>query len=150
MQRARVGDKDWDQWSTWSSKELVQVAEQVCDMLQEIRAFGLYFLRGLVPWIGFTIYTAVGTMLYFYHFPNLGDTNLHVEKRREHIVEGLLFLKDMRQAWPMADTWVSSTAWLSYAARQASTDFAAARKDKGNADLLQQYQNRRRLGSHAE
>ncbi|SPJ72668.1 related to general repressor of transcription [Fusarium torulosum] len=105
MQRARVGDKDWDQWSTWSSKELVQVAEQVCDMLQEIRAFGLYFLRGLVPWIGFTIYTAVGTMLYFYHFPNIGDTNLHVEKRREHIVEGLLFLKDMRQAWPMADTW---------------------------------------------
>jgi hypothetical protein len=115
MQRARVGDKDWDQWSTWSSKELVQVAEQVCDMLQEIRAFGLYFLRGLVPWIGFTIYTAVGTMLYFYHFPNLGDTNLHVEKRREHIVEGLLFLKDMRQAWPMADTWVSFNAWLSYA-----------------------------------
>ncbi|KAM0208195.1 hypothetical protein ACHAQI_007206 [Fusarium lateritium] len=105
MQRARVADKDWDQWSTWSSKELVQVAEQVCDMLQEIRAFGLYFLRGLVPWIGFTIYTAVGTMLYFYHFPNLGDTNQHIEKRREHIVEGLLFLKDMRQAWPMADTW---------------------------------------------
>jgi hypothetical protein len=122
MQRARVGDKDWDQWSTWSSKELVQVAEQVCDMLQEIRAFGLYFLRGLVPWIGFTIYTAVGTMLYFYHFPNLGDTNLHVEKRREHIVEGLLFLKDMRQAWPMADTWVSSTVWLSYTTKQASTD----------------------------
>jgi hypothetical protein len=83
------------------------VAEQVCDMLQEIRAFGLYFLRGLVPWIGFTIYTAVGTMLYFYHFPNPGDTAHQVEKRREHIVEGLLFLKDMRQAWPMADTWVS-------------------------------------------
>ncbi|KAJ4005002.1 hypothetical protein NW752_011515 [Fusarium irregulare] len=105
MQRARVGDKDWDQWSTWSSKELVQVAKQVCDMLQEIRAFGLYFLRGLVPWIGFTIYTAVGTMLYFYHFPNPGDTPHEIDKRREHIVEGLLFLKDMRQAWPMADTW---------------------------------------------
>ncbi|KAG9499244.1 hypothetical protein J7337_010063 [Fusarium musae] len=105
MQKARVGDKDWDQWSTWSSKELEKVAEQVCDMLQEIRAFGLYFLRGLVPWIGFTIYTAVGTMLYFYHFPNPGDTAHQVEKRREHIVEGLLFLKDMRQAWPMADTW---------------------------------------------
>ncbi|KAM0372173.1 hypothetical protein ACHAPZ_008071 [Fusarium culmorum] len=105
MQRARIGDKDWDQWSTWSSKELVQVAKQVCDMLQEIRAFGLYFLRGLVPWIGFTIYTAVGTMLYFYHFPNPGDTPNDIDKRREHIVEGLLFLKDMRQAWPMADTW---------------------------------------------
>ncbi|KAF4495975.1 general repressor of transcription [Fusarium agapanthi] len=105
MQKARVGDKDWDQWSKWSSKELEKVAEQVCDMLQEIRAFGLYFLRGLVPWIGFTIYTAVGTMLYFYHFPNPGDTAHQVEKRREHIVEGLLFLKDMRQAWPMADTW---------------------------------------------
>ncbi|KAI1019223.1 hypothetical protein LB503_009232 [Fusarium chuoi] len=105
MQKARVGDKDWDQWSTWSSKELEKIAEQVCDMLQEIRAFGLYFLRGLVPWIGFTIYTAVGTMLYFYHFPNPGDTAHQVEKRREHIVEGLLFLKDMRQAWPMADTW---------------------------------------------
>ncbi|KAF4449903.1 general repressor of transcription, partial [Fusarium albosuccineum] len=105
MQKARVGDEEWDQWSTWSSKELVQVAEQVCEMLQEMRAFGLYFLRGLVPWIGFTIYTAVGTMLYFYHFPNPGDTHDQVERRREHIVEGLLFLKDMRQAWPMADTW---------------------------------------------
>ncbi|RTE76898.1 hypothetical protein BHE90_008642 [Fusarium euwallaceae] len=105
MQKARVGDQEWDQWSAWSSKELVSVAEQVCEMLQEMRAFGLYFLRGLVPWIGFTIYTAVGTMLYFYHFPNPGDTPHQVERRREHIVEGLLFLKDMRQAWPMADTW---------------------------------------------
>ncbi|KAM0428839.1 hypothetical protein ACHAPT_006639 [Fusarium lateritium] len=105
MQKARVGDQEWDQWSAWSSKELVEVAEQVCEMLQEMRAFGLYFLRGLVPWIGFTIYTAVGTMLYFYHFPNPGDTHHQIERRREHIVEGLLFLKDMRQAWPMADTW---------------------------------------------
>ncbi|KAL2687870.1 hypothetical protein Neosp_005439 [[Neocosmospora] mangrovei] len=105
MQKARVGDQEWDQWSAWSSKELVEVAEQVCEMLQEMRAFGLYFLRGLVPWIGFTIYTAVGTMLYFYHFPNPGDTPHQIERRREHIVEGLLFLKDMRQAWPMADTW---------------------------------------------
>ncbi|KAJ4214024.1 hypothetical protein NW759_010550 [Fusarium solani] len=105
MQKARVGDQEWDQWSAWSSKELVEVAEQVCEMLQEMRAFGLYFLRGLVPWIGFTIYTAVGTMLYFYHFPNPGDIPHQIERRREHIVEGLLFLKDMRQAWPMADTW---------------------------------------------
>ncbi|KAH7159578.1 fungal-specific transcription factor domain-containing protein [Dactylonectria estremocensis] len=105
MQKARIGDREWDQWSTWSSKELVQVAEQVCEMLQEIRAFGLYFLRGLVPWIGFTIYTAVGTLLYFYHFPNPGDGPSQIEYRRERIVEGCLFLKDMRQAWPMADTW---------------------------------------------
>ncbi|KAM5358962.1 hypothetical protein ACJZ2D_014856 [Fusarium nematophilum] len=105
LQKARVGDREWDQWSAWSSKELVQVAREVCEMLQEMRAFGLYFLRGLVPWIGFTIYTAVGTMLYFYHFPNPGDTHDEVERRREHIVEGCLFLKDMRQAWPMADTW---------------------------------------------
>ncbi|KAK7397537.1 hypothetical protein QQX98_013093 [Neonectria punicea] len=105
MQKARIGDREWDQWSAWSSKELVQVAEEVCAMLQEMRAFGLYFLRGLVPWIGFTIYTAVGTLLYFYHFPNPGDTAGQVEKRRECIVEGCLFLKDMRQAWPMADTW---------------------------------------------
>lgn len=106
MQKARVGDREWDQWSAWSSKELAQVAQQVCEMLQEMRAFGLYFLRGLVPWIGFTIYTAVGTLLYFYHFPNSGDSPIQIEKRRERIVEGCLFLKDMRQAWPMADTWV--------------------------------------------
>ncbi|KAF4981842.1 hypothetical protein FZEAL_2421 [Fusarium zealandicum] len=105
MQKAREADQEWDQWSTWSSKELVEVAEQVCEMLQEMRVSGLYFLRGLVPWIGFTIYTAVGTMLYFYHFPNPGDTPDQIERRREHIVEGLMFLKDMRQAWPMADTW---------------------------------------------
>ena len=107
MQKARVGDPEWDQWSAWSSKKLVQVAEQVCEMLQEMRAFGLYFLRGLVPWIGFTIYTAVGTLLYFYHYPNIDDTSAQVEKRRMRIVEGCLFLKDMRQAWPMADNWVS-------------------------------------------
>ncbi|KAH6896723.1 fungal-specific transcription factor domain-containing protein [Thelonectria olida] len=105
MQKARVGDREWDQWSAWSSKELAQVAQQVCEMLQEMRAFGLYFLRGLVPWIGFTIYTAVGTLLYFYHFPNPGDSPNQMERRRERIVEGCLFLKDMRQAWPMADTW---------------------------------------------
>ena len=106
MQKARVGDPEWDQWSAWSSKELVQVAEEVCEMLQEMRAFGLYFLRGLVPWIGFTIYTAVGTLLYFYHFPNLDESPAQVERRRQRIVEGCLFLKDMRQAWPMADNWV--------------------------------------------
>lgn len=113
MQKARVGDPEWDQWSAWSSKKLVQVAEQVCEMLEEMRAFGLYFLRGLVPWIGFTIYTAVGTLLYFYHYPNIEDTPAQIEKRRLRIVEGCLFLKDMRQAWPMADNWVSPCSSMS-------------------------------------
>lgn len=146
MQKARVGDQEWDQWSAWSSKELVEVAEQVCEMLQEMRAFGLYFLRGLVPWIGFTIYTAVGTMLYFYHFPNPGDTPHQIERRREHIVEGLLFLKDMRQAWPMADTWVSP---LSHPCTILLTS-TPARKDQGDADILHQHQSRRRPSSNTK
>lgn len=107
MQKARIADPEWDQWSAWSSKELANVASQVCEMLQEMRTFGLFFLRGLVPWIGFTIYTAVGTLLYFYHFPAPEESQAQLDLRRQHIVEGCLFLKDMRQAWPMADTWVS-------------------------------------------
>lgn len=145
MQKARVGDREWDQWSAWSSKELVQVAEQVCQMLQEMRAFGLFFLRGLVPWIGFTIYTAVGTMLYFYHFPNQGDSPGVIDRRRENIVQGLLFLKDMRQAWPMADTWASLFLFPTPPLINLANTRAAG-KDQGDADLLQQHQSRRRPG----
>jgi hypothetical protein len=107
MQTQKTAEEDpkMAEWSLWSSKELAKVADQVCELLQEMRGFGLFFLRGLVPWIGFTIYTAVGTLLYFYHFPGSSDGEEQVEKWRQRIIDGCLFLKDMRQAWPMADNW---------------------------------------------
>ncbi|KAF1983276.1 hypothetical protein K402DRAFT_175832 [Aulographum hederae CBS 113979] len=97
-------DDQWRQWQMHSRRELLQVAARVCEMLEEIRAFGLFFLRGLVPWIGFTIYTAVGVMLYCYHFPDQDDEGV-MKRAKDRVVNGVAFLKDMRGQWPMADTW---------------------------------------------
>jgi hypothetical protein len=76
-------------------------------MLDEMRTFGVYFLRGLVPWIGFTIYTAVGVMLYSFNFPSDEDDPRITEKARERVIAGCTFLKEMKPQWPMAETWVS-------------------------------------------
>jgi hypothetical protein len=98
-------DGRWLQWKTRSRQELLKSVDRVCEMLEEMRSFGLFFLRGLVPWIGFTAYTAVGTMLYYHHFPDPDDDEDITNKAREHVVNGCAFLKDMRGSWPMADTW---------------------------------------------
>ncbi|RFU81706.1 hypothetical protein TARUN_491 [Trichoderma arundinaceum] len=105
QEEAGHGNGNMKQWSAFSCIELAKVADQVCEMLQDIRGFGLFFLRGLVPWIGFTIYTAVGTLLYFWHFPHVSEGDPQIESWRQRIIDGCVFLKDMRQAWPMADTW---------------------------------------------
>lgn len=85
----------------------------VLEMLEEMRTFGVYFLRGLVPWIGFTIYTAVGVMLYSVNFPSGEDDPRIVEKARERVIQGCTFLKEMKTQWPMAATWVSTSLLLS-------------------------------------
>lgn len=77
----------------------------VLDMLDEMRTFGVYFLRGLVPWIGFTIYTAVGVMLYSSYFPSPEDDSGLVERGRERVVRGCSFLGEMGNQWPMAVQW---------------------------------------------
>ena len=77
----------------------------VLDMLEEMRTFGVYFLRGLVPWIGFTIYTAVGAMLYSFNFPSGDDDPRWQEKARNSVIQGCNFLKEMKTQWPMAETW---------------------------------------------
>jgi hypothetical protein len=105
-------DERWCEWRTNSRRELLQVTDQVCEMLEEMRAFGLFFLRGLVPWIGFTAYTSVGIMLYYYHFPNSDDDSAIRKSARTHILSGCAFLKDMRGSWPMADTWVSPFSFV--------------------------------------
>jgi hypothetical protein len=101
-------DRQWQEWELQSKKDLLEVANQVCEMLEEMRAFGLFFLRGLVPWIGFTAYTATGIMLYYYHFPDQNENPNPMKQARDHVVQGCMFLKDMRGSWPMADTWVST------------------------------------------
>jgi hypothetical protein len=106
QEEAESENGDRKQWTVFTCRELAKVADQVCEMLQDIRGFGLFFLRGLVPWIGFTIYTAVGTLLYFWHFPHVSEGDPQIENWRQRIIDGCVFLKDMRQAWPMADTWV--------------------------------------------
>jgi hypothetical protein len=99
----------WKQWEKSSRKELFKDSVMVLDMLEEMRTFGVYFLRGLVPWIGFTIYTAVGAMLYSFNFPSGEDDPRWQEKARRSVIQGCNFLKEMKTQWPMAETWVSSS-----------------------------------------
>lgn len=102
----------WEGWRRTCRAELVKEATMVLDMLEEMRTFGVYFLRGLVPWIGFTIYTAVGVMLYSFNFPSGDDAPNLAEKSKGRVIQGCLFLKEMKQQWPMAETWVSAISLL--------------------------------------
>lgn len=95
----------WKNWQKSSRKELFNEATMVLEMLEEMRTFGVYFLRGLVPWIGFTIYTAVGVMLYSFNFPSGEDDPKITEKARERVIRGCTFLKEMKNQWPMSETW---------------------------------------------
>lgn len=99
-----------DQWKVWqitSRRELFKEASQVVEMLEEMRTFGVFFLRGLVPWIGFTIYTAVGVMLYSFNFPSMEDDPKLAQQSRERVISGCVFLKEMNNQWPMSETWVT-------------------------------------------
>ncbi|KAJ4298957.1 hypothetical protein N0V90_004201 [Kalmusia sp. IMI 367209] len=95
----------WKTWQKSSRRELFTESSTVLDMLDEMRTFGVYFLRGLVPWIGFTIYTAVGVMLYSYNFPSADDDLRVTEKARDRVIRGCTFLKEMKNQWPMSETW---------------------------------------------
>jgi len=95
----------WKNWQKQSRKELFNEASIVLEMLDEMRTFGVYFLRGLVPWIGFTVYTAVGVMLYSFNYPHDGDDPRIAGKARERVILGCTFLKEMKSQWPMAETW---------------------------------------------
>lgn len=96
---------EWQYWCKHSRRELFETAATVCDMMEEMRSFGVFFLRGLVPWIGFTIYTAVGVMLYCSYFPANDDDPEIRAKAKDRVDKGCSFLQEMK-AWPMADTWV--------------------------------------------
>ncbi|KAF2713458.1 hypothetical protein K504DRAFT_368934 [Pleomassaria siparia CBS 279.74] len=95
----------WKNWQKTSRRELFKESGAVLEMLDEMRTFGVFFLRGLVPWIGFTIYTAVGVMLYSFNFPSGEDDPRITDKARERVIQGCMFLKEMKNQWPMADTW---------------------------------------------
>lgn len=96
--------EDWDRWQISCRRGLFSTAVTVLDMMEEIRTFGIYFLRGLVPWIGFTIYTAVGVMLYCYNFPTPDDDPEIVRRAKERVVTGCVFLRQLKNQWPMADS----------------------------------------------
>ncbi|KAF1912201.1 fungal-specific transcription factor domain-containing protein [Ampelomyces quisqualis] len=101
-------DEHKDMWKSWQKTcrtELFNESIMVLEMLEEMRTFGVYFLRGLVPWIGFTIYTAVGVMLYCFNFPSNDDDPRLREKARKCVINGCTFLKEMKTQWPMAATW---------------------------------------------
>jgi hypothetical protein len=95
----------WNNFQKRSRRELFRESAMVLEMLEEMKSFGIYFLRGLVPWIGFTIYTAVGVMLYSYNFPSPEDDPSITAKARDRVFRGRKFLKDMQSQWPMAETW---------------------------------------------
>ncbi|KAF2848611.1 hypothetical protein T440DRAFT_400940 [Plenodomus tracheiphilus IPT5] len=95
----------WRDWQRTSRKNLLKDSAMVLEMLEEMRTFGVYFLRGLVPWIGFTIYTAVGVMLYSFNLTSSDDDPQWRERARESVVQGCGFLREMKTQWPMAATW---------------------------------------------
>lgn len=95
----------WKEFEKHSRKELFREAAMVLEMLEEMRTFGVYFLRGLVPWIGFTIYTAVGCMLFSVFFPSREDDPYFKGKARNLVIHGCQFLKEMKTQWPMAKIW---------------------------------------------
>ena len=97
----------WKSWQKTSRKALFRDATMVLEMLEEIRTFGVFFLRGLVPWIGFTIYTAVGVMLYSFNLTSSDDDPRWREKARGCVIQGCVFLREMKTQWPMAETWVN-------------------------------------------
>lgn len=107
LRQATQGTPDeWRYWRKHSRRELFETAATVCDMMEEMRSFGVFFLRGLVPWIGFTIYTAVGIMLYCFNFASPEDDEDVVARAKDRVMNGCNFLQEMK-AWPMAGTWVS-------------------------------------------
>ncbi|KAF2138078.1 uncharacterized protein K452DRAFT_328996 [Aplosporella prunicola CBS 121167] len=110
-QRAGLGTQslsgeDWAQWRRTSRKQLFEVASMVCDMVDEMKSFGWYFLRGLVPWIGFTVYTAVGVVVYRCNFHGDEEPDQAVsDTGKEQVINGCNFLKEMKYQWPMAQQW---------------------------------------------
>ncbi|KAF1815746.1 hypothetical protein P152DRAFT_195648 [Eremomyces bilateralis CBS 781.70] len=96
-------DPSWIEWQRYSKRQLYHTAVTVCDMMEEIRSFGLFFLRGLVPWTGFTIYTAIGVMLYQLNFSDSEDDPAVTIRAKERVNRGCSFLREMKGHWPMAD-----------------------------------------------
>ncbi|KAB2577672.1 putative transcriptional regulatory protein [Lasiodiplodia theobromae] len=114
---------DWTEWRKTSRRELFEVATTVCDMVDKIQSFGFYFVRGLVPWIGFTIYTAVGVIVYrnSFHFDEV-DGVMTMAKSKEQIVRGCTFLKEMKEQWPMAQQWFETIKRMQACYRRARVE----------------------------
>ncbi|OQV08122.1 Fungal specific transcription factor domain-containing protein isoform 2 [Cladophialophora immunda] len=94
-------------WAGRSSHTLYDTASTVCDMCEEINRLGADFRRGLVPWIGFTVYTTIGVMLYFQSFP-LEPRAEFLTKTRHRLHSAYLLLKEMKNEWPMASRWLEN------------------------------------------
>lgn len=133
---------EWTEWRKASRKELFEVATTVCEMVDKIQSFGFYFVRGLVPWIGFTIYTAVGVIVYrnSFHFDEVNGV-MTMAKSKEQVVRGCTFLKDMKEQWPMAQQWV---IYCIRYRRRIITETLVVRNHQAHAGLLPQSPSRRR------
>ncbi|KIX95462.1 uncharacterized protein Z520_08979 [Fonsecaea multimorphosa CBS 102226] len=94
-------------WAARASQTLYDTASTVCDMCEEINRSGADFRRGLVPWIGFTVYTTIGVMLYFQSFP-LEPSVEFLSKTRHRLHSAYLLLKEMKNEWPMASRWLEN------------------------------------------
>lgn len=123
----------WKSWQKTSRKELFNEATMVLEMLEEMRTFGVFFLRGLVPWIGFTIYTSVGVMLYCFNFPTGDDDPRMREKARRCVINGCTFLKEMKTQWPMAETWFETIKRMQAYYRSATGQGEAASPEERQA-----------------
>jgi hypothetical protein len=96
------------EWQGYANSRLYTVTSMVCDMCAEINKFGVDSRRGLVPWIGFTVYTAIGVMLYIYNFSTDFDS-VSLGRINEQISAACKLLTEMKTSWPMAGRWVRKT-----------------------------------------
>ncbi|KAH0843182.1 putative transcriptional regulatory protein PB1A11.04c [Fonsecaea pedrosoi] len=109
-----------------SSHTLYDTASTVCDMCDEINRAGADFRRGLVPWIGFTVYTTIGVMLYFQSFP-LEPSVEFLTRTRQKLHSAYLLLREMKNEWPMASRWLENIYSLQkyHATRLQKTSLSA-------------------------
>ncbi|EXJ71562.1 uncharacterized protein A1O5_05370 [Cladophialophora psammophila CBS 110553] len=126
-------------WASRSSQTLYDTASTVCDMCEEINRFGADFRRGLVPWIGFTVYTTIGVMLYFQSFP-LEPTMEFATKTRHRLHSAYLLLKEMKNEWPMASRWLENICSLQqYHASRLQKNKLSAQELRSFRNLMVDY-----------
>lgn len=88
-------------WWDGSARELFQAAGHVADIMKQASDWGLAMMT---PVPAFCCFTACYLNQYAYHFPTI--TGGHSPKAKEHLADGLAYLKEFRKSWDLGEGWV--------------------------------------------